>query len=75
MEKSNKSAMTKLGNAFRKTYQLKLIMLGQLGVGKTALVHRFVKNHFLQDYEATVGVNFKFRTVKHEKKNIKFACK
>ena len=36
----------------------KIIILGDVGVGKTSLVQRFVNNTFSKDYKATIGVDF-----------------
>lgn len=34
----------------------KICMIGRFAVGKTSLVDRFVKNHFSEKYQTTVGV-------------------
>lgn len=34
----------------------KICMIGRFAVGKTSLVDRFVKNHFAEKYQTTVGV-------------------
>ncbi|CAH2295413.1 ras-related Rab-36 [Pelobates cultripes] len=36
----------------------KVVMLGDLYVGKTSLINRFCKNVFDRDYKATIGVDF-----------------
>uniref|UniRef100_A0A8C9S5Z9 Ras-related protein Rab-36 n=1 Tax=Scleropages formosus TaxID=113540 RepID=A0A8C9S5Z9_SCLFO len=36
----------------------KVVMLGDLYVGKTCLINRFCKNMFDRDYKATIGVDF-----------------
>lgn len=35
----------------------KLMLLGEMGVGKTSLVRRFVMNEFTRDYRPTMGVD------------------
>lgn len=35
----------------------KICMIGRFAVGKTSLVDRFVKNHFSEKYQTTVGVS------------------
>ncbi|KAF6772851.1 hypothetical protein AHF37_07806 [Paragonimus kellicotti] len=39
--------------------RIKLIVLGDSGVGKSSLIRRFVEDHFLQDEPATIGYDFK----------------
>ena len=36
---------------------LKIVVLGDAGVGKTSLVNQFVEDKFKEDYKATMGVN------------------
>uniref|UniRef100_A0A8D0TZK2 Ras-related protein Rab-36 n=1 Tax=Sus scrofa TaxID=9823 RepID=A0A8D0TZK2_PIG len=36
----------------------KVVVVGDLYVGKTSLIHRFCKNVFNRDYKATIGVDF-----------------
>ena len=37
---------------------LKVIILGESGVGKTALLNHYVNNQFIEDYKATIGADF-----------------
>jgi Ras-related protein Rab-32 len=37
---------------------LKILVIGESGVGKTAIVRRYVHNQFSQGYKATIGVDF-----------------
>ena len=39
-------------------YLLKMIIIGNTGVGKTSIVKRFVDNMFDKNQETTVGVEF-----------------
>lgn len=43
-------------------YLIKLVMVGDAGVGKTNLVWRFCDGVFADNYTSTIGVDFKFRT-------------
>ena len=36
----------------------KVVVLGDVNVGKSSLIQRFVKNSFSNDYKATIGVDF-----------------
>ena len=38
-------------------YNLKIIIIGDSGVGKTSLVKKFVSGHFSKDYKASIGTN------------------
>ena len=41
--------------ASRKKVLLKVIILGDSGVGKTSLMNRYVNNKFSNQYKATIG--------------------
>jgi len=36
----------------------KIVLLGDTGVGKTALIHQFVEKEFRADFKATIGADF-----------------
>jgi GTPase SAR1 family protein len=40
-----------------KTFQYKLVLLGESAVGKSSLVLRFVKGQFFEYQESTIGGN------------------
>lgn len=50
--------------------QLKVIVLGDSGVGKTSILNRFVKQEFSQSYRATVGADFLFKEFSVDNKEI-----
>lgn len=41
--------------------QLKVIVLGDSGVGKTSILARFANNEFSSNYQATIGADFLFK--------------
>mmetsp|Transcript_13140 Transcript_13140/g.28810 ORF Transcript_13140/g.28810 Transcript_13140/m.28810 type:complete len:206 (-) Transcript_13140:250-867(-) len=49
----------------------KLVVIGDTGVGKSCILLRFVDNIFAENYANTIGVDFRFRTVKLDRKTVK----
>uniref|UniRef100_A0A8C9USI0 RAB7B, member RAS oncogene family n=3 Tax=Marmotini TaxID=337730 RepID=A0A8C9USI0_SPEDA len=41
----------------RKKVDLKLIIVGALGVGKTSLLHQYVHKTFYEEYQTTLGAS------------------
>lgn len=50
----------------------KTVIIGNSGVGKSAILVRFVENQFSEHYLATIGVDFRFKTIQVDGKNVKF---
>ena len=50
----------------------KTVIIGNSGVGKSAILVRFVQNQFSEHYLATIGVDFRFKTIQVDAKNVKF---
>jgi Ras-related protein Rab-8A len=50
---------------------LKLLIIGDCGVGKTNILVQFCENTFRPNYVATIGVDFKIKTVTVSEKRIK----
>ena len=44
-------------------YIMKLVLLGEAGVGKTLLIYRFIEQRFSTDFKSTLGVNLLKRVV------------
>lgn len=49
----------------------KLVLIGDSSVGKSCLLLRFADNSFTESYISTIGVDFRFRTVKIANKTVK----
>ena len=57
----------------RKEYDnlFKLVLLGDSCVGKSCLLVRFADDDFIENYSATIGVDFRFRSIKHCGRKVK----
>jgi Ras-related protein Rab-8A len=52
-------------------YLVKLIIIGDSGVGKTNILMKFCEQEFKSSYVATIGVDFKIKTIQVEDKRFK----
>jgi Ras-related protein Rab-6A len=48
----------------------KLIFLGDQGVGKSCILNRFLNDTFIEDYQATIGLDFQSKNVQIENQPI-----
>jgi GTPase SAR1 family protein len=51
-------------SAARKKVLLKIIILGDSGVGKTSLMNQYVNKKFSNQYKATIGADFLTKEVR-----------
>ena len=50
--------------------KIKIILLGDAGVGKSAIFRRFIYNQFQENtYMSTIGADFEIKTIKYKKQN------
>ena len=52
-------------------YLQKIIIIGSAGVGKSALMSRFVDQQYFENYNPTIGVDFKIKTLDIALKKVK----
>ena len=52
-------------------YLVKVIIVGDSGVGKTNLITRYCENYYKQTYVATIGVDFKIKSLIVDDKKFK----
>ena len=52
-----------LYNANKKIYNLKIIVLGDIAVGKTSVIGRYITNTFSSQYKSSIGCELKQKTV------------
>jgi small GTP-binding protein len=56
-----------------KTIELKVVLVGSVGVGKTAMVMRFIKDQYKEFLETTIGASYMCKTLIIEGQPIKFS--
>ena len=59
------------GDYEQEDYKIKIIVVGDSGVGKTNLINRFATDKFDTNSKATIGVEFVYKTLKINKEVIK----
>ena len=52
-------------------FMSKLIVIGDSGVGKTNIIIKFTEEYFKENYVATIGVDFKVKTLTIDDKKIR----
>jgi len=63
--------MNSTKNALTYDFMVKLLILGDSAVGKSATMNKFSDNSFSSSHIATIGVDFKYKTIECEGKRIK----
>eukprot|EP00828_Plagiopyla_frontata_P008545 TRINITY_DN14278_c0_g1_i2.p2 TRINITY_DN14278_c0_g1~~TRINITY_DN14278_c0_g1_i2.p2 ORF type:complete len:225 (-),score=44.82 TRINITY_DN14278_c0_g1_i2:149-823(-) len=52
-------------------YLFKIVIIGNSGVGKSSILMRFTDDQFKDSYLATIGVDFRFKTIEIDEKKVK----
>jgi Ras-related protein Rab-8A len=52
-------------------YLIKLLVIGNSGVGKTNMLLKFCENNFMTSHLTTIGIDFKIKTITIGKEKIR----
>ena len=61
--------MENLGQTKEKTKEIKIILLGESGVGKTSFFKRFIFNEYGEQFVSSIGVDYAFKNINYKKKD------
>lgn len=67
-EKTGKRAIVKRKDV---DHTFKIVLIGDSGVGKSCILLRFADDKFNENFFATIGVDFRFKHMTLDNKNVK----
>ena len=53
------------------TSRHKIVFVGDVSVGKTSIMSRFIENRFYEAYDPSIGVDFQAKTISFRDESIK----
>uniref|UniRef100_A0A4W5LQ06 RAB38, member RAS onco family n=1 Tax=Hucho hucho TaxID=62062 RepID=A0A4W5LQ06_9TELE len=54
-----------------KEHLFKILVIGDLGVGKTSIIKRYVHQNFSPNYRATIGVDFALKVLNWDHETVR----
>lgn len=57
--------------SLRKEHLYKVLVIGDLGVGKTSIIRRYVHQTYSNNYRATIGVDFALKVLNWDSETVR----
>nr|XP_029726422.1 uncharacterized protein LOC109423340 isoform X1 [Aedes albopictus] len=70
LEKSDNSSNMSTAPTEKREHLYKILVIGELGTGKTSFIKRYVHQFFSQNYRATIGVDFALKVLNWDQNTI-----
>uniref|UniRef100_A0A182R0W5 Ras-related protein Rab n=1 Tax=Anopheles farauti TaxID=69004 RepID=A0A182R0W5_9DIPT len=67
---TDQAATMATGQAEKREHLYKILVIGELGTGKTSFIKRYVHQFFSQNYRATIGVDFALKVLNWDQNTI-----
>lgn len=58
-------------SSHQKEHLYKILVIGDLGVGKTSIIKRYVHHNFSPNYRATIGVDFALKVLSWDQETVR----
>ncbi|XP_054481806.1 ras-related protein Rab-38b [Anoplopoma fimbria] len=68
---TNHSVHTNGMQGLRKEHLYKVLVIGDLGVGKTSIIRRYVHQNYSTNYRATIGVDFALKVLNWDSETVR----
>lgn len=65
------SPSSAMQNSHQKEHLYKILVIGDLGVGKTSIIKRYVHHNFSPNYRATIGVDFALKVLNWDQETVR----
>lgn len=62
--------ISNMNSSDKNEHLFKILVIGELGAGKTSIIKRYVHQFFSQHYRATIGVDFALKVLNWDTQNI-----
>lgn len=71
MQQQTNNSILNMGGPYNYDYSFKIVMTGDSNVGKSNILSRFVTGNLINGNQATIGIDFMIKIIRHKNYNIR----